>query len=92
VRNPNNWALPDLGTPISAPRRPKPSRRLIADPDEARRRALAAGLSPAEAEDAAQQALINKRHAEQVADEEDRLAVARRRSEREFWGLPLWED
>jgi hypothetical protein len=77
---------------VSAPRVRKRNRRQITDPDLARRYALAVGLSPEEAEQAARQAMVNAGHARrQLHEEEDRM-VERRRKSRQLFGLSQYED
>jgi hypothetical protein len=76
-----------LGARLLRARRRKRRRRLTTDPDEARRRALAQGLSRAEAEQAAEQALVNARQARRAVEEEDRIVAGRDQQARSFWSV-----
>lgn len=96
LMDPNDWGPERLarrpaGAGTAAPRRRKSNRRPpITDPAEVRGLARAQGLSPAEVEQAAQQAPVNAQHARQALREEERMVTVRRRDEKTFWGFPLW--
>jgi hypothetical protein len=89
---PERLARRPAGAGTAAPRPRKSNRRPpITDPAVVRGLARAQGLSPAEVEQAAQQALVNAQHARQALREEERMVTARRRDEKTFWGFPLWK-